>query len=220
MGWLLRARLRRSHRLRRLNPQPEEAIGDQEGAVVPINDVLSEPRPRNKVAARVIQPLSGLMAIPDNPPRVEPSGSRGRTVRPWAGLYNPFRIGGEGTCYPSNAFCGPIQGDMNAKSSVQRPRSGGRRSNVRRPAAVDSLACFLCAWLALALLVAGCADPWPLKGISRCPAQEENGCQRRQGDRQGVRPVVPLPGRRFHPAIVAQTAAVFSAPPSISTLVI
>jgi hypothetical protein len=47
-------------------------------------------------------------------------------------------------CYPSNTFCGPIQGVMKTKSKVL-PR-------------------FLCVGFALALLDTGCAGPRPLKG--------------------------------------------------------
>src|ERR1035437_7068910 len=90
-------------------------------------------------------------------------------------------------CYQSNRFCGPIQGDMKAKSKVQmlkakvhrqeaEPRSrksevrgqrsehGRRETEARRPAAVGYLSRFLCVGFALALLATGCVGPRPLKG--------------------------------------------------------
>ena len=96
--------------------------------------------------------------------------------------------GGIGACYPSNTFCGPIQGDMRAKSKVHRPEAevcslrfkvrGSRfsphRPSDRRPAAVGYLSRFLCAGLALTLLAPGCAGPRALKGgktvMTRNPA--------------------------------------------------
>src|ERR1035437_7272693 len=48
---------------------------------------------------------------------------------------------------------------------VQRPRSKVQGPADRCPAAVDYLSSLLCAWLALVLLVTGCAGgPRPLKG--------------------------------------------------------
>src|ERR1035441_407687 len=47
---------------------------------------------------------------------------------------------------------------------VQSPKSKVRSPEDRRPAAVERLASFLSFWLALGLLVAGCASTRPLKG--------------------------------------------------------
>ena len=49
-------------------------------------------------------------------------------------------------------------------SRVQGPKSKVQGPADRRPAAVERLASFLSAWLALALLAAGCAGPRPLRG--------------------------------------------------------
>jgi len=65
----------------------------------------------------------------------------------------------------------PERGVQGPKSKGRRPgdeerdsRFKVRRPGERQPAAVDYLSSLLCAWLALALLLTGCASPRPLKG--------------------------------------------------------
>ena len=69
----------------------------------------------------------------------------------------------------------------------------------RRPAAVDYLASFLCAWVVLALLVSGCVGPRPLKGgravtthkpagvIEQTLVQGENPSQATKQDQETVK---------------------------------
>jgi hypothetical protein len=98
----------------------------------------------------------------------------------WSGM-------AEMACYSSNAFCGPIQGEMkievrSPKSRVRSPESGvqspkskvrGARGGVgcseeRWPATLDLLSRLLIGWVALGVLVIGCAGPRPLKGARPC----------------------------------------------------
>ena len=71
---------------------------------------------------------------------------------------------------------------MNAKSKAQslgeegrHPRFRVSRSAVQRPAAADYLSRFLCVGFALALAVAGCAAPRPLKGGKAITTRKPTG---------------------------------------------
>jgi hypothetical protein len=109
----------------------------------------------------------------------------------------------------------------------------------RQPAAVDYLASLLCTWLALALLVTGCAGPRPLKGgrgvTTRNPAgaieqtlvQGENPSQASKQDQESVKVRTytvpagsrveqsPMPGTP--PAQPASSATLRSQPSTINS---
>src|ERR1019366_1636259 len=106
---------------------------------------------------------------PDTPP---PTKVQSPTSGGSAPCHRLARFGsGDTASDRSDTFCGPIQGDMKAKSKAQslgeegrHPRFRVSRSATQRPAAADYLSRFLCAGFALALFVSGCASPRPLKG--------------------------------------------------------
>ena len=96
----------------------------------------------------------------------------------------------------------PTEG-RGGKSEVRRSNAGGKvhgpPSPVLSPAAVRYLSRFLCAGLALALLVSGCAGPRPLKGgkatttrnqagvIQQSVAQGENASQSSKQDQETIK---------------------------------
>jgi hypothetical protein len=125
------------------------------------------------------------------------------------------------------------------ESEVQSPKSKVRTRADRRPAAVERLASFLSAWLALALLVTGCAGPRPLKGgravTTRKPAgiveqtlvQGENPSQASKQTQESVkvRTYTLPPGSRIEqspmpgtpPAQPASSASLRSQPSTINS---
>jgi hypothetical protein len=83
------------------------------------------------------------------------------------------------TVYPNTP---PPREVLSLKSRVQSPGPGvqGPKSKVQcpaqqLPAAVERLASFLSVWLALALLVTGCAGPRPLKGGNAVTTRKPGG---------------------------------------------
>jgi hypothetical protein len=97
----------------------------------------------------------------------------------------------------------------------------------RQPAAVERLASFLSAWLALALLATGCAGPRPLKGgkavtahkpagvIEQTLVQGENPSQPSKQDQETIKVrtyTVPAGSR------IEQTQSPAAAPPQLSTI--
>jgi hypothetical protein len=125
------------------------------------------------------------------------------------------------------------------ESEVQSPKSKVRTRADRRPAAVERLASFLSAWLALALLVTGCAGPRPLKGgravTTRKPAgiveqtlvQGENPSQASKQTQESVkvRTYTLPPGSRIEqspmpgtpPAQPASSASLRSQPSTLNS---
>ena len=92
----------------------------------------------------------------------------------------------------------PVQG-RRQKAEGRKPKTTAPPPDERRPAAVDHLASLLAAWLALALLAAGCAGPRPLKGgravtthkpagvIEQTLVQGENASQATKQDQESVK---------------------------------
>jgi hypothetical protein len=92
----------------------------------------------------------------------------------------------------------PVQ-SRKQKAENRKPKTTFRPPDQRRPAAVERLATFLAAWLALALLMTGCAGPRPLKGgkavITRTPTgvieqtlvQGENASQATKQDQESIK---------------------------------
>jgi hypothetical protein len=109
---------------------------------------------------------------------------------------------------PPTEVQSPESGVQSLKASVQGSRLKvrgskfevqGSRLKSRQPAAVERLASFLSAWLALALLATGCAGPRPLKGgkavtahkpagvIEQTLVQGENPSQASKQDQESVK---------------------------------
>jgi hypothetical protein len=120
-----------------------------------------------------------------------------------------------------------------AESGVQGSRFDVRRSKFspRHAAAPEYLSGFLCAALALTLLVSGCAGPRPLKGgqavVTRTPGgsvqrtlnQSENPAQATKQEQESVKVrtfVVPAGSRIEAPGAPASSPAAYHTPPSPS----